>query len=220
MSFIGKLFGKSGAERRLRDFQPSNFRSPGLSGRFNKSTNTFSVSRGRGVDSALSSLRQGLEGRSAAFGELRDQVTPGFGRLTRSRVEAIRNARSRAVGNLREELGKRRVLGSSFAQREIAGVEAQFGQIEEQTRAESFLTELGVNADLIQQEFSGAIEAAQAFINQFNIESSLAAGMATNATNAINSNLQAQAQVAQARRDGIGELIGTIIGSFAPTGEE
>ena len=57
-------------------------------------------------------------------------------------IDAIRSAGKRTIGNLREELGKRRVLGSTFASREIASTEAEFGRIEEQSRAESFLQEL------------------------------------------------------------------------------
>lgn len=216
MSFVKSLFGgKSRAEKQLEQFRPVNFRSSGLSGNFNKGSNTFSVSRSAGVDSSLSNLVQGLRGRSNEFAELRGEVRPGFGRLTQSRVDAIRNAGSRTVGNLRQELGRRRILGSSFAEREIASTEATFAQEEERARAEAGVQEIALTGELIQREFAGAIEAAQALIGQFNFESSVAASLSTNTTNALNANLTAQAQAAAAAEGGASEFLGTVIGAFS-----
>ena len=126
----------------LKGFTPAGFESPGLSGSFNRSTNSFNLRRTAEGEQALTDLRGGFEGLAGEIRGLRGDVKPGFGRLTRSRVEAIRAAGSRTVGNLREELGKRRVLGSTFASREIASTEAEFGRLEEGARAEAFLQEL------------------------------------------------------------------------------
>lgn len=216
MSFVKSLFGgKSRAEKQLEQFRPVNLRSSGLSTDFNRTTNTLSLDRSGAVDASLSNLVQGLRNRSTEFRNLREDVRPGFGRLTQSRVDAIRTAGSRTVGNLRQELGRRRILGSSFAEREIAGTEATFAQEEERARAEAGVQEIALTGELIQREFAGAIQAAQSIINQFNFESSVGASLATNTTNALNANLTAQAQAASAAEGGAGDFLGTVVGAFA-----
>lgn len=106
----------------------------------------------QGIRGNLSGLRPGLADLRGDIQGLRSELRPGFGRLTRSRVEELRGLRGRAVGNLREELSRRRVLGSSFAAREIGALEAEFAQEEDRIRAESFLAELDATNQLIQQE--------------------------------------------------------------------
>lgn len=82
---------------------------------------------------------------------LQEDVEPGFGRLTETQVRALRDREAAQQGNLREALAARRVLGSSFAQREQASLEREFGQEEERLRAESFVTELDTSRQLIDQ---------------------------------------------------------------------
>ena len=47
--------------------------------------------------------------------ELGAEVRPGFGRFTDAAVEAIRRTKADALGNARQQLQRRRVAGSSFA---------------------------------------------------------------------------------------------------------
>lgn len=105
-----------------------------------------------GARADLSGLRPGLSGLRGEVASLREQLKPGFGALTRSRVEGLRDNRTRAVGNLREELSRRRVLGSSFAQREVSAMEADFVREEDRIRAESMLQEIDATNQLIAQE--------------------------------------------------------------------
>lgn len=206
----GIFGGTSRGEERLQEFNPAGFRAPGLTGSF--SGNSFNIARTSASNRALRNVVGGFEDRAAGFRGLRDQVTPGFGRLTRARVEAIRNARGRAVGNLREELGRRRVLGSSFAQREIAGVEASFGQQEELARAESFIGELGLNTELLNQETAASINAATTVLNQLNLETNLAANLSAAASTNMNANLTAQAQAAAAQQESTDSFLAAIGG--------
>ena len=132
------------------------------------------IPRLQGIRGELSALRPGLAGLRGDIRDLRGEVRPGFGRLTRSRVEELRGLRGRAVGNLREELSRRRVLGSSFAAREIGALESEFARQEDQIRAESFMQEMeatnqlimqelgifGMEGDLASQEFSMALQEA------------------------------------------------------------
>ncbi len=213
----GLFGGKSSSEKILQRFQPTGFAAPGLTGTFDKAANRFTLSRSAEGNQTIADLRKAFEGRAAEFRGLRSDVKPGFGRLTRARVEAIRGAGQRAVGNLREELSKRRVLGSTFASREIASVESEFGRQEEFARAESFLQELGLTGELIKEEFSSLITGFQTILGQLNFETSLAANLANSASAQLNANLTAQAE-ARAAQQAVGEsFLNNIIGAFFPT---
>lgn len=134
----------------------------------------------------LGALRQDLLG-------LRSEVRPGFGRLTEARVKAIERAGEKATGNLREQFGARNVLGSSFAAREEAGLAAEFGEREEEARAQGIIDEigatLGINQQLLQvsegqrQVLAGKLQAIQVRLAavQTKIKTDLAeAGLAAN----------------------------------------
>lgn len=231
-SVVKGLFGGSSrAESRLQNFRPTGFNTPGLiasqggtaaggrgiSGFLNRvvggqGQGGLTLTRTEGMNTALEGLMTGLAGRSRAFGTLLGRVSPGFGDLTRARVQAIRDAGSRTVGNLRSDLNQRRVLGSGFAQREIASTEAMFAQEEERARAEATVQELEMSRQLIGDTFSGAIEAAMSAINQFNFETTVAAGLTTSTNELMAANNRAQAEAASASEGGAFELLGTIVG--------
>lgn len=124
--------------------------------------------------SRLTNLRSGLRAQgNAAFGRLSsareglsDQVAPGFGRLSearranlQSRLSALRDTRRRTVGNVREQLARRRLGGSSFQQSQVAEAEAEFARQEDQLRAEAgqaeaqaFIDELGLSRELLSDQ--------------------------------------------------------------------
>lgn len=93
----------------------------------------FKLKRGKSAQQPIRALRRDLR-----------QLRPGFGRLTQARVKAIERAEGRALGDLREQFGARRVLGSSFANREIASTTAEFGQQEEEARAQAIVQEIAL----------------------------------------------------------------------------
>lgn len=100
-----------------------------------------------GTAAARSGL-QGLLGENAA---LRAQVQPGFGRLTQSLVESVRDREARSVGDLRSALTKRNILGSSFAEQEVRRTSLDFAQEEERARSEAFALEMAESRGLIDQ---------------------------------------------------------------------
>jgi hypothetical protein len=214
-SIVKGLFGgKSSSEKILNKFTPASFTAPGLTGQFNRGTNTFNVQRTAEGQRTLDALRGGFEGFASTIRGLRPDVAPGFGRLTKSRVDAIRGAGRRAVGNLREELSRRRVLGSSFAQREVAATEAEFGRQEEAARAESFLQELELTRDLIGQEFQASIAGSAAVLDQLNFETTVSTNLSNSASQQMQANITAQAQARSSQEAGTAEFLGTVIGAF------
>ena len=212
----GIFGGTSSSERILQRFEPTGFSTPGLSGTF--ANDRFTLQRGAEAGTALQDIRRLGEERAAEFRGLREDVRPGFGRLTRARVEAIRTTGKRVIGNLRESLSRRRVLGSTFAGREIASQESEFGRQEEVARAESFLQELGLTSQLITEEFNASISAVKDVLTQLNFESTIAAQLSTAASAQINANLTAQAEARAAQQAAGESFINNLIGAFFPTG--
>lgn len=210
----GIFGGTSSSERILQDFRPTAFSTPGLSGSF--ANDRFTLRRGAEAGTALQDIRRLGEERASEFRDLRKDVRPGFGRLTRARVEAIRTTGRRVVGNLRESLGRRRVLGSTFASREIASQESEFGRQEEVARAESFLQELGLTSQLITEEFNSSIGAVRDVLQQLNFETTIGANLSTAASAQINANITAQAEARAAQQAAGESFIDNLIGTFFP----
>jgi hypothetical protein len=107
-----------------------------------------------GLRSNLQPIGQGLQGIQGELTGLQGQVTPGFGRLTEARVQAIQNAQAESIGNLRESMGRRGVLGSSFAADAETRTRLAFTQEEERARAESIVQEMGLNLAIMQERAS------------------------------------------------------------------
>lgn len=109
----------------------------------------------RGGFSSLTSQFPGIRESSAALGGqvqgLLRQVQPGFGRLTESLVQGVRDREAASVGNLRSALAKRNVLGSSFAQRELQRTGLDFAQEEERVRSGAFVQEMAASQQFIEQ---------------------------------------------------------------------
>lgn len=84
--------------------------------------------------------------------DLRGQVRPGFGRFTEAAVESIRRARGDALGTARDQLARRRVLGSSFGNAQLAAIEQAAGRDEFAARADALLKEIDQSFRIINQE--------------------------------------------------------------------
>ncbi len=96
---------------------------------------------------------EGLRGRTTAgLSGLRGQVDAAFGAESNVKATAIRNRRDEAVGNLRESLGRRRVLGSSFGEDAITRAELAFGEEEAAALSETELQRIDANRGLLIDE--------------------------------------------------------------------
>lgn len=161
----------------------------------------------RGLVAALS---QRFGAKATELGRLRDMVAPGFGRITESRVQAVERARKRAVGDLRGNLARRRVAGSSFGADTLARAEQEFGQAEADVRARSFLEELDASTRLLELQSNAQLAQIQTFINELNLEVDVALKLSNQFSAAITANNQLLAELATANASGIGAF-----GAFA-----
>ncbi len=86
-----------------------------------------------------------LRANRARFGE-------GFSEFRRSRLQDVENARARTVGNLRSELGRRGILGASFAGDAITRTELAFQNQADKVAAGIDVQEFEFNLKNLAQE--------------------------------------------------------------------
>jgi len=141
------------------------------------------------------------------------QVEPGIGKLTQSSLAALENRRRKSIGDLRSNLARRRMAGSSFASDAIARADAEFGQKESQIRSTSFLAELEAKTQLIQQEAVARSKSFAAHLAQTKFEATLGAGLSTGIANLVQQNAQFEAELASQQGGGF-DLLSGIAGGF------
>lgn len=202
-----KLFGpKGGSKAPLENFAPAGINAGGLSTGFS----------GGNITVTPSAERLGLvRGISDSFGEkagllglLRKSVAPGMSDLRTSRLGEIENARTSAIGNLRENLARRRVLGSSFGQDAITRAESEFAGQRDRVAAESFLQELELSNQLIDQEFTAARQVFQTSLDELNLEADVAVKLGAKATETLGANARALAELNAKEAAGAGKFFG------------
>lgn len=218
---LSKLFGgNKNPTAGLQSFAPTGINAGGL---------TTSASGGN-IAVTPSAERLGLVGNIAGgFGSLADElrqlrgkVAPGISELRANRLAEIEGARQRAIGDLRENLQRRRVLGSSFGNDAIARAESEFAGQRERVAAESTLQELEASNNLINQQFSAQRQQFQTFLDELNLEAGIATGIATKATETMGANARmlAQLNVLEAQSSGkfFGQMFGPATSAIGKTG--
>lgn len=226
----GIFGGKSKSEGILQRFQPVSFSAPGAAGRFDAATNTYGINRTAARDEAVGNLVGGFNQQAQALSGLRGSVAPGFGRLsqgiqasTQARIAALRGEGRRTVGNIRENLARRRLAGSSFQASETAAAEAEFAMREDQVRADAqvaeaqgFLQEIDMTRNLINEEFGASISGLSTVLQDLNFDTAVVTQLAGLSSQLMNDNLRAQAEARSAQEAAGEDFLGTILGAFLP----
>ena len=172
---------------------------PGLTAgglRATASGNGVNVTSDPGRRSLVNRTSRSFLDQSKELAALRETVAPGVSDLRASRLQAVEDARNRSIGNLRENLQRRRVLGSSFGADAIGRQEAEFAREAERVEAESFLQELDLTTQLLAQETQARTNSFQTRLNELNLQTDLAADIQSKIAGDLNSNARFQAQLA------------------------
>ena len=139
----GGLFGSSQAGGIPRFDFASNVVTPSFNLRADTDLNT-TLTR--------TAFPQRFSSELGTLADLRGQVRPGFGRFTEAAVESIRRARGDALGTARDQLARRRVLGSSFGNAQLTAIEQAAGRDEFAARSGALLDEINQTFRIITQE--------------------------------------------------------------------
>lgn len=196
-----KLFGSSGSKI---EFQPPSISAGGFTGSGGSITPT--AERMRMVDELAATFGP----QADAYADLRSKVTPGFSAFRDARLAEVEGARTRAVGNLRDNLARRRVLGSSFGSDALVRAESEFSREKERVQAESFLSELEASNALIGKEFEARRGGYQTFLDELNLEAQVATSLSTNASQVLASNAQLKARLDAQNAAGGGRFFGQV----------
>lgn len=160
--------------------------------------------------------------RADELGVLKDELRPGFGRLTTSRLNELEDERKRRIGNLAQQLSRRRILGSNFARDEISREETAFTRERDRITAESTLAEIAASVDIIGQEYASRAQQFQTFLDNMNLEANIALSLAGQASAAYTglqqSAMQLEAQSKSSSAEGINSLVGNILGQGTQLG--
>ena len=197
MSFLNNLFGTSVQAPTITpptlNVNPASFSGGGLTGSF--ANNTFSVSPTADRSAAVGGVSTTFGQQASDIAGLRQQWAPGASALRSSLMTALQNNRTQALGNLRDNLAQRRVLGSSFAQNSLASADQEYQQQIQQIQAQTFLQELQAQQGLIQQQYTAARGQFQTNLDEMNLEAGVATQLTSQATQVMSSAATTQAQL-------------------------
>lgn len=205
---LGKLFG-GGDEKTSIAPVSAGINAGGLSG----------VNGTLSADANRTGLVQNVAGQfgnqADALGGLRARLTPGFSDLRTARLAEVENARTNAIGNLRENMARRRVLGSSFGQDALTRAEVEFGQQKDKVAAESLLQEIEGTQMLINQEFEARRGQYQTGLDELNLQADIATKLAASATAQMGANARLEADLKSKEKAGEGKFFGQAFGPVA-----
>lgn len=206
-----KLFGggSESPQARLSSFSPTGVNAGGLMSSMDGSNISVTPSAERlGAVRALG----GVSGELAdSIRALRQGVAPGISNMRAARLAEIEDARNNAIGTLRENLQRRRVLGSSFGNDALARAEAEFGGARERVAAESFLQELEATNNLLTQEAGARRQQFQTGLDELNLEADMAAKLAGKSTEQLGANARLIAQMNAQEAAGQGKFFGQLM---------
>ena len=161
----------------------------------------------------IGDVRAALEEGTGELIDIRERVRPGFSAFRRAGLEAIGTRARRSIGNLRENLARRRVAGSSFAEDAVARAEREFAQEEAEFASATTLQELDVFTQLTQQITQQRVAAVERQIQELNLQLDVGLQLATQATSSLTAaSIQQQENARGTLRD-ISELTAAGVGA-------
>ena len=187
-------------------FSPPGFNAGGLSAKF--TGNNYNITSDDSRKYTVGQLSSTFPQHANEIAGLRERVAPGFSEFRDARLRNIEDARNRAVGNLSENLQRRRVLGSSFGGDALARTEAEFGKAKAEADATSTLQEIEATHSLINEEHGLRRQEFQTFLSELNLQAQIASSMASSVSGALASNAQMEAQLAAQEQAGAGRFFG------------
>ena len=206
----------SGNSSSLNNYKPYSFNTPGFSGTVNG--NTIDLTQSPELTSALTGVTNATTSTNNNIQDLINRLGPGYNALTDVALKNLENARLKTVGDLQDNLARRRIAGSSFANDALTRANAEFANQGEQIRAQNTLASLDAANKLIQQQHANTMNAFSTTLNELNLEGTTAAQVASGVSGIMSSNAQLQAQLNAQSEAGTGQLFGTIFGPALSAG--
>lgn len=211
MSFITDLFkSPSSVTAPTVTYNPSGFRAGGI-----KATSSGNITESPERIGLVQGAENAYGGAATELGKLRQTVGPGFNDLLNARLADLANQQTSAIGNLRQNLASRRILGSSFGQDTINNLNATFNQQRDQAIANNFLDSLNANAKLLDAETQARANQFNAGLNDLNLQADIGTKISQSANQILAQNAQVNAKLLADAQQGQAKALGSIFGSVA-----
>lgn len=172
--------------------------------------------KGSGGDIRVTPERAALTGQLAGqfvgqADRLSALVGPGLANLRQVRLNQIDDAARRAIGNLRDNLQRRRVFGSSFANDALARAELEAGRQRAAAEAQTFQDAITLD----QQESDLRRRAIVAQLSDLDAAANIGLELSGRASTVLQQNAALRAQIATANAQGAGQFAGQNIQPIA-----
>jgi len=192
------------------NFTPQGFTAGGLS-----SDGMGNVTPTADRTAAVGGLSDAGAQAAGTFGNLAQSVAPGFNSLLDARLTDLGNTSRAAIGDLRQNLASRRILGSSFGNDTINRLQTGISQQRDSIIADNFLKSLATSSQLATQQMQAHQQQFQSKLDELNLEAGIGQKVSATANQILDSNAQAQAKLDAGAQAGSGALIGKLIGVAA-----
>jgi hypothetical protein len=195
LELAGGLGLLKGGTHSVGKWQPTGINAGGFNIGWNRKNKQFMGTTTPERMGYLQSL-SGLYGQQAqGYKNLLGTVAPGFSNMRQARLAQIENARQQSVGNLQQNLSRRRMLGSSFGQDALSRANAEFSNQKQQAIADSYMKELAATQQLMSEQYNAGQNAINVFLNNMNMEARMAGSFVNQANAALSKNAQVQASI-------------------------
>ncbi|HKZ39862.1 MAG TPA: hypothetical protein VJ044_02815 [Candidatus Hodarchaeales archaeon] len=228
MSKIGEAIGLSKSTGRsvAEQFRPSGFIGGGISAL--PQNGNISVTSTPERQGLVTNIANQFSGLGTELRGLLPEVTPGFGRLSKSigdvflsAKESLSGRRREAVGNLAENLASRRIGGTSFGMDALSRATAEFEKEERaltaqeaEAQAKTFLQELDMKVNLMNQSTQASIQSFNTFLSELNLQADIGAKLSQGMTEALLKNNAIQAQLAENETGRFAGFLGAVSGKM------
>lgn len=165
------------AARKYGTLGPQSLRGPGTMGINITGQGAVKLNPSGSERGFMNRLRKGLRTDNKAYGKLLRQLRPGFGALSQAAETELENRKMSAIGDLRDQMSKRRVLGASFAQGEEDALRSEYDQQIFQAKAEAKVQELQMTQQVINDRNTARLNTITQAFSQLNFRSELGANL-------------------------------------------
>jgi len=205
-ALVNKFFGPGDAVDVLNNVSQtgSNFTGGGLTG--SRVGNTFSVTGSAPRDQLINQIGGTLNKESRAFANLRDQFGVGTSNIRKDLLNRIDNNQTKFIGDLRDSLHRRRIAGSSFAADTLARANREFNDQRSQVADQVGLLELQAQGQLINQQFTTAVQSFNNALQEMNLQGNTAVSLATSGQTVLANMAKVQANLLAQQAQGTGLL--------------
>ncbi len=207
---LDKLVGPSDSDilaplNQARGVANAGFAGGGLTG--SRVGDRFQVSGSPQRNAIISGMSGSLNDQAREFAALRSKWGSGTSDLRKSLFQEVDNNSRRTISDLKDNLARRKVAGSSFAADAIARAQNEFNQERNRIGQQLGLIELQAQQDLIGKQYQSTVTSYNAALQELNLQGDAAIKLATQGQAAISNLAGIQSELLAQSAGGTFELV-------------